>query len=369
MNARKHRVRWCGFVFAIAVALPGAAHAAGSDAGGSVRDESTLTQKSTTASKAWWEQRFAGSTLDITSYVGSGTFYTSGYHDPYVSTAFYFKPVLDLGTKRELTLYGRVYLEHEYTKEDNPQARSNNLLDSWLVLNARNLYTEARSKVRFGGAFRAILPTSYESRFAHLIVGLSAGLNANRAFEFGTPDPAGKKWRLGLSLSETGTKFIQTSKYRGEYAGDTNGCRLAPGSFTAGLVGGGADPSGAAGSDHCGGPLNPNYSFTSSLAASLTRRRVSLSMTLIVINQFQYSVPMDQFSAVNGVQTGRSDVTWGLISVGYDITDHFGVAIGLSSYQPAMNSTYTHPRFPFFDFSGPNANNFTQVFAGVSGTI
>lgn len=367
MNERKWLVRWCGFVLATALLAQGSAARADPPIG-IVRDESTVTQTSTSATKAWWQERFGGSTLDITSYVGSGSFYSSGYHDPYVATAFYLKPVFNLGTKRDLSIYARAYLELEYTKEDNPEARRENPLDSWLVLNARNLYTEARSKVRLGGALRAILPTSYESRYQHMVVGLSAGLNANRSFEFGQPDPAGKKWRVGVSLGETASKFIQTSKYRGDYPGDTTNCRVS-GNVSSGQVGAGTDVGAPAGSDHCGGPLNPNYSFTSSVNATLTRRRVSLSMTLIVINQFQYSVPADQASALHGVATGRTDVTWGLISLGYDLTDHLSIAVGLSSYQPALDSTYSHLRFPFFDFSGPNANNFTQAFAGVSGTI
>jgi hypothetical protein len=368
LNGRKQLVRWCGFALAIALLAHGSI-ARADNAVGAVRDESTLTQTSTTATKSWWQNRFAGSLLDITNYFGTGTFYTSGYHNPYVATAFYLKPNLKLGTKRDLSIYARVYLELEYTKEDNPEARRENPLDSWLVLNARNLYTEARSKIRLAGALRAILPTSFESRYQHMIVGLSAGLNLNRGFEFGQPDPAGKKWQIDVSLGSTATKFIQTSKYRGEYPGDTTNCRLSPGNFTSGQVGAATDLGAAAGSDHCGGPLNANYSFTTAANATLTRRRVSLSMTLIVINQFQYSVPLDQQFAVHGVQTGRTDSTWGLISLGYDVTDHFAIAIGMSSYQPALDSTYSHIRFPFFDFSGPNANNYTQFFAGVSGTI
>ena len=44
------------------------------------------------------------------------------------------------------------------------------------------------------------------------------------------------------------------------------------------------------------------------------------------------------------VPTGRADITWGVISAGYDITDHFAFTVGLASYQPAMNSRYTSLR-------------------------
>jgi len=45
------------------------------------------------------------------------------------------------------------------------------------------------------------------------------------------------------------------------------------------------------------------------------------------------------------------------------------VSIGLSSLQPALDSRYRYLRFPFFDFSGANANNYTNVFASINGTL
>jgi hypothetical protein len=38
--------------------------------------------------------------------------------------------------------------------------------------------------------------------------------------------------------------------------------------------------------------------------------------------------------------------------------------------QPALDSRYRHPRFPFFDLSGgANANNYTQVFFALDGVL
>ena len=62
-------------------------------------------------------------------------------------------------------------------------------------------------------------------------------------------------------------------------------------------------------------------------------------------------------------------MTWGILTVGYEVRPHLGVAVGISSQQPALDARYRYPRFPFFDFSGTNANNFTQVFAAVNGTL
>ena len=63
------------------------------------------------------------------------------------------------------------------------------------------------------------------------------------------------------------------------------------------------------------------------------------------------------------------DNSWGVISAGYDINDHVSISVGMASFQPALDSRYQHLRFPFFDFAGANANNYTQVLVGVSGTL
>jgi hypothetical protein len=93
-------------------------------------------------------------------------------------------------------------------------------------------------------------------------------------------------------------------------------------------------------------------------------------MTLLIQNTFKYSFPTDMFTPANGVNTGRSDITWGILAASYRLRPHLGVSIGLSSYQPALDSRYRYPRFPFFDLSGgANANNFTQLMFAIEGSI
>ena len=48
-----------------------------------------------------------------------------------------------------------------------------------------------------------------------------------------------------------------------------------------------------------------------------------------------------------------------------------GVCRGESpAYQPALDSRYRYPRFPFFDLSGgANTNNFTQFFLSLEGSL
>lgn len=333
---------------------------------GAIRDQSgALTATQTSDSKSWFERKFAGSYVELSNYVGSGTFYVSQYRDPYVSTALYLKPMYKLGTKLDLALNARLYLETEYTEPDNPQARRFYPLDPWIWLSARNLHTFERSKIRISGVGRLVLPASYESRYAHLLFGTAVGASASRSFEVGPANAQGKRWGLGLSLGAVFTKNLHSSVLRGNGPGDSTGCMAAKSLPT--LASGGSPT--ASGSDRCGGPLNTNFGVLSSVSATLSRDPWSFSATLILVNQFRYGVPVDAFAATD-VPRGRDDLTWGLLAVGYEINPHLGLGAGLSSYQPALDSRYRYPRFPFMDFSGgANANNYTQLFVNVNGTL
>ena len=118
---------------------------------GVVRDQSgTLTATPTEQDKkSWFDQHFTGSIAEVTTYIGSGSLYTSGYHDSYVSDAFYIRPTYQLGTRFKLTLNARVYVEEEWTTPDNSVGRRFNPLDSWIYLTSKDLYTMPRAKIRF----------------------------------------------------------------------------------------------------------------------------------------------------------------------------------------------------------------------------
>jgi hypothetical protein len=329
---------------------------------GAARDSAGLSTSAEETSQSWLQKRFAGSTAELSTYVGSGTFYASGYHDSYVSNALYLRPSYQLGTKYKLSLNARVYLEEEYTTPDTPNGRRFYPLDTWFYLAAKNLYTEARSKIRFSGTARMVVPTSYESRYAHLVTSFGVSGAASRGWELGTPDSQGKRWEVSLTLGEVFTKAIRTSSLRGNGPGDSTGCRGY-------IVGPATGTMGSSESDRCGGPLSTSFSNNVSLAASVSRRRFSFSATFILINEFRYRAPDDAFTSMNAVPQGRSDSTWSILALGYDVTEHVGVSLGMSTFQPALNSRADGLRFPFFDFSGGNANNFTQAFLGVNGTL
>jgi hypothetical protein len=331
-----------------------------------LRDQTSGLVAATPGEQHKWRERFTGSFVDFSTYVGSGTFYTSGYSNPYVSNALFVRPTYNLGTPLRLTLNARVYVEAEYTTPDTQNGRRFYPSDSWLFLTAKNLYTMPTAKVRFSGSFRTIIPTSYESRYAHLVTGLGVSGSATRMFDLGAVGGTDKRWSLLVNLGTGFTKYLRTSALRGNFPGDSTGCREA------------GPPSGAGGSsisssDRCGGPLNTSFAFTTSGMVALSRGPLALSMTLAVINEFKYAIDpstqLEIYSMSNQITRGRNDMTWGIVSLGYEATEHLTVSVGVSSFQPALDSRYQNLRFPFFDFSGTNANNSTQAFVSLTGTL
>ena len=214
---------------------------------------------------------------------------------------------------------------------------------------------------------RVVLPVSYESRYQHMVTGAAGGLTLGRAFTFGNDADPDRRWSLALGVSSVFTKYLYTSDLRGSFPGDTNGCRgYVPGGLASGT--GVAGPAGSA-SDRCGGPVNTNFSFTTSTVAALSRGKWSFTAILLISNSFRYSFPTGPLTPINANDTGRTDLTWGILSLGYSFTERLGASVGLSSFQPALDSRYQNLRFPFFDFSGATANNYTQAFLSLTGTL
>ena len=153
------------------------------------------------------------------------------------------------------------------------------------------------------------------------------------------------------------SKVFQTSNFRGSGPGDSTGC-MAPGSPAA--SGGGGGPSGSS-ADTCGGPANTNYAFANSFALGLSRGKASLSLSLAIFNDFKHAFPADVATADNAALTGRSDWTWGIVAASYK-REPLRFGLGISSYQPALDHATVYPRFPYWDFAGASANNYSQIF-------
>src|SRR3954452_2209953 len=68
-------------------------------------------------------KKFEGSSAEASTYIGSGSFYTSGYRNPYASVALFLRPSYALGTRYKLALRARVYVEEEFTSPATPNGR------------------------------------------------------------------------------------------------------------------------------------------------------------------------------------------------------------------------------------------------------
>jgi len=344
----------------LGTSTPGATATATAAANASAKDSTE------TSTLPGWMKRFAGSNAELGSYVGSGSFYSGGYHDNYLSASLYLRPSFNLGTRFKLAATARLYFEEELTLPDNPTGRRFSPADVWLSLVAKDLHTFETPKLVVGGIARVILPLSYESRYANLVAGLSAGLTLARDFDLGGNPSPDKHFRLSVMLMEVFTKYLHTDEIPGSEPGASSGCRLTatPGTVT-------SSPEGPAPSvsDQCGGPVNSSYGLRHAGIIALTRAKLGLSVTLLVDNSFRYRVPRDMLTSANAVDTGRSDLTWGIVALSYSLDDHLSVGVGFMSLQPALDAQSKNLRFPFFDFSGGTANNFTQAFASLSGTL
>lgn len=351
------------FVFVIAaclIALGGSsAQASPTDAVAAV---STVQQEKTPMPA--WMKKFAGSSFELGNYFGTSVFYTSGYTDPYASTSLYLRPNYDLGTRFKLAVSARFYLEREWTMPDNPTGRHFYPYDGWLSLVARNLKQWAPAKLTLGGTARLTIPISYESRYAHLTTAVTLGPSLGGELIFGRNPNPDKQWRFSFLTLLQVTKYVHSQDFRGITPGDTSNCR----DFAPGAASFGADGAPAA-SDTCGGPINPNFGVRSAVVLGLARGKWTLGVTLLIDDTVLHQVPPDMYTDVHAVDRGREDATWGVIGLTYSFNDHFAVNAGLSSQQPALDSRVQGLRFPFFDFSGGNANNFTQAFLSLTGTL
>jgi hypothetical protein len=363
----KHLARYArvtGRLAALAVLI----YAGSVRADGFTKDQlGTVAKPTEDQSRPSWLRKMAGSSVELSSYIGSGSFYTSGYHNPYVSTSLFARPTYDLGTRFKLSVNARLAAEQELTKSDLPNGRSFYPYDIWVWLSAKELRKFETSKIRLGGVFRLVLPISYESRYSHMVTGVAGSLNLTRAFEFGRDPTPERRWTLVTALGGVFTKYIYTSDLRGNTPGDSTGCRpYMGGGLATGSTGG---PSGSE-SDRCGGPVNTNFAITTSGTVSLSRGKWSLAAILLVANSFRYRVAENLAAQLPPSGVGQADSTWGIISLSYSFTDHIGVSAGISSFQPALDAQYRSLRFPFFDLSGgANANNYTQAFVSLGGTL
>jgi hypothetical protein len=358
-------VKRTGSVVAVLVGML-AAGGALADSGASTGTEATVVEAD--GGELW--KKFKGSTADFSTAVGSGSFYgsrgvfdTEGYSNPYVASTLTLRPSYVLSKARKLSLKSRFIFMEELSVPDDDTGRRFFYYDPWFWLSAGNLYTDSQTDLKLTGFARVVLPLSPESRYANRVFGTALGVGLSRSFDLPS------EVELSLSWSGSFAKNWDTKAYRGKGPDDEDGCRAGVAYRQAGKsFNHGQEPT-TSDSDHCGGRHNTSFSFTNSLTASVSYQKFSFDLGFTVVNAFKYSFPEDEKTAAHAVSDGQSDTTAGDLSARYALSDRLGISFGLSSEQPALNSRTTGLRFPFFDFAGTGANNFTTLSLGLDGTL
>ena len=92
-------------------------------------------------------------------------------------------------------------------------------------------------------------------------------------------------------------------------------------------------------------------------------------MSLAIFNDFKYSFPADAATPDNARRDGPLGFDLGHRLCRLQAAPPPSLGVGISSFQPALDSRYRYPRFPFWDFSGANANNYSQIFLSVGGSL
>ena len=115
--------------------------------GASAVQDISRARAPTSTAKSEYLKKFEGSSVDLSTYIGSGTFYVSGYRNPYASLALFARPSYKLGTQYKLALRARFYAEEELTSPDTPNGRRFYPYDPWVWLAADNLKTFERDTI------------------------------------------------------------------------------------------------------------------------------------------------------------------------------------------------------------------------------
>jgi hypothetical protein len=205
--------------------------------------------------------------------------------------------------------------------------------------------------IKLTATLAATLPTSRASHFQTRVLGLTPGVSLVKSDLF--------HGRLGLVYA-----FGLTKNFN----------RLTTTSVDAVNFPSLARPDGpellSGQSEIATGTVNTAFALRNTLAVNwLPTSRVAVSLTYVLYNNFKYNdYPADSWTAPYAKPgRGRSDVQWGLVSVGYTV-DHdqkwtvSALALTASPPWSADNQTL---RFPFFDFRSA-ADNYTSISLSVN---
>ncbi|MBI3072544.1 MAG: hypothetical protein HYY84_10555 [Deltaproteobacteria bacterium] len=299
--------------------------------------------------KEWKAARFDGSLIVFDQSIGLGSFVSNEFaRNTLYSLALDLQPKYNLTEK--LYVGGRFILSKELTNNFATSTTSPGQVtasDLQLSVGYKPLW-EPIKNLKLSAAFTTYLPTSLASQYANLVVAFSPSVSLSyKLWKFDLS--YGLIFRKNLNLTDSPT--VKSSE------------DIAP------VRNGGAE---AVSADQTAvGGNNVSFSLTNRLMAVANfTDKLSLTLMLLITNSFAYnSFTVDETSGT-GAKAGRGqrDTTWGTIDMSYSLTDHWGLSLGVTSYQSAKTSDGQSIRFPFFDFRSFADNN-TSFYFDVSYTF
>ncbi|MFT3839487.1 MAG: hypothetical protein QM723_21065 [Myxococcaceae bacterium] len=295
---------------------------------------------------------------DLDHWLGTGTFVNPDLYSSLTlaitaSPAYSFK----IGDVK-LRATGLFRLLYEYTLPDNETGRRITPWDIRLGLSAPAVVKEKVTGISLSPSIGLSIPTTPESWQAGLITSLSAGVSLSRSGLFGG--------KLDLAASFSGSHGFFTSpqnnnKASGQQTTVVNNVVVQPTVLC------------RTGESICNS-VGMNTEWTVTTGGSINFHatdRLIVSLAYSYIHYWKYGVGVDQYSPQvtdsNGNQvaagTGQADRTFGVIGVGYDLSEHYNVSVSASTIQTprTMGAGGQAGSFKFPFWSTTPADNNTSL--------
>lgn len=258
---------------------------------------------------------------------------------------------------------------------DYPQNHRWDPGDIWLTISNARIVTIPKVGINISPSIRFVLPTSKQSQYQTLQLGLTGGLRADRSF-------FGDKFGLSYTLLATKNFHRFTSPVGQETSFGTADPQIGYSEnyhlSNALAPGGGADPFNATSFSR-----NSSYGFTHIFGIDINPTdKLSFSILYILVDNFRYPWPDNDTITVNGqphdlqeagqkvaansgsnvLRQGHADSQIFWATVGYQALDWLNVSLSLITASPQRHPDGT-PRQPFLSV---DYNAFSQVSFGAT---
>lgn len=296
--------------------------------------------------------------VTLGTQVGQGTFISNDYSDAplfsnYVSAqgAYNLKDLLPVAT----TLTVSQVVSLEYTDPDVATGRRVDWTDTGLALTAPRLFKEPFTGISFGGSVGTTLPISMASLQHGKITATSLGITATRAIAGFTFIGSASGAYHFFTRAYQGLEADELESSDGEAFANCSPFFLAGGSSQDLCTGGYGTLKASARLR-----LVADYAFTDKISGGLEFRWEPL---------WRRTPATDQYTSPYASDSGRgSDISTGVIYVGYAIDDRFSLTASSGSQGPTRTLDGNGFRFPFFDTISA-ANNITAFAIDLTGSF